>query len=55
MAQRVMPHFQNNTFARLNDAVARAQSVRAKLNDEQAAALVAWTEKHAAERAAGGH
>jgi alkanesulfonate monooxygenase SsuD/methylene tetrahydromethanopterin reductase-like flavin-dependent oxidoreductase (luciferase family) len=55
MAQRVMPHFQNNTFARLNDAVARAQSVREKLNEEQAAALTAWTDKHAAERAASGH
>jgi limonene 1,2-monooxygenase len=51
MAQRVMPHFQTNTFARLNDAVARAQAVRQQLNDEQAAALAAWTERHAAERA----
>jgi hypothetical protein len=50
-----MPHFQNNTFGRLNDAVERAQSVREKLNEEQAAALTAWTDKHAAERTASGH
>ena len=43
-----MPHFQGNTVARLVDAVARAQSVREKLNTEQADALAAWTEKHAA-------
>lgn len=49
MAQRVFPKFQGNTYARMLDAVARAQSVRAKLNEEQAAALAAWTEKHAAE------
>ena len=53
MAQRVMPHFQSGTFARLNDAVGRAQSVRAKLNEEQAAALAAWTEKHASEHHGG--
>ncbi len=47
LAQRVMPHFQGNTFARLNDAVVRAQAVREKLNAEQADALAAWTEKHA--------
>lgn len=51
MAQRVMPHFQGNTFARLNDAVVRAQSVREKLFDEQAAALEAWTNKHVEETA----
>jgi alkanesulfonate monooxygenase SsuD/methylene tetrahydromethanopterin reductase-like flavin-dependent oxidoreductase (luciferase family) len=51
MAQRVMPHFQGNTFMRMQDAVARAQVVRQKLNDEQAAALQAWTDKHQAERA----
>jgi limonene 1,2-monooxygenase len=50
MAQRVMPHFQNNSFSRMQDAVARAQVVREKLNDEQSAALAAWTEKHQAER-----
>jgi len=49
MAQRVFPKFQGNTYARMLDAVARAQSVRAKLNEEQAAALASWTEKHAAE------
>jgi len=49
MAQRVMPHFQNDAYARLNDAAARAQSVREKLNAEQSDALAAWTEKHAAE------
>jgi limonene 1,2-monooxygenase len=49
MAQRVMPHFQSNSFARLNDAVTRAQSVRDKLNAEQADALTAWTEKHVKE------
>ena len=37
--------------SRLNDAVVRAQSVRDKLNAEQAAALEAWTEKHANEKA----
>lgn len=51
MAQRVMPVFQGNTHARLLDAVARAQSVREKLNTEQAEALAAWTEKHSAEKA----
>ena len=51
MAQRVMPHFQNNTFARMQDAVARAQVERDHLNAEQAAALASWTEKHAAETA----
>lgn len=49
MAQRVFPKFQGNTYARMLDAVARAQSVRAKLNEEQAQALASWTEKHAAE------
>jgi alkanesulfonate monooxygenase SsuD/methylene tetrahydromethanopterin reductase-like flavin-dependent oxidoreductase (luciferase family) len=52
LAQRVMPHFQNNTFARMQDAVSRAQAVRDQLNAEQGAALQAWTEKHAAEVAA---
>lgn len=52
IAQRVMPHFQNETFARLADAVTRAQAERDHLNDEQASALAAWTEKHAAEQAA---
>lgn len=51
MAQRVMPHFQGNTFARLNDAVVRAQAVREKLFGEQAAALEAWTNKHVEETA----
>jgi alkanesulfonate monooxygenase SsuD/methylene tetrahydromethanopterin reductase-like flavin-dependent oxidoreductase (luciferase family) len=51
MAQQVFPRFQNDTHSRLLDAVGRAQTVRAKLNEEQAAALVAWTEKHQAERA----
>lgn len=49
MAQRVMPHFQNQTFARLADAASRAQSVREVLAAEQSAALEAWTEKHAEE------
>ena len=53
MAQRVMPHFQNNTFARMQDAVSRAQAERDHLNAEQAAALASWTEKHAAEVAKG--
>ncbi|MDA3040386.1 MAG: LLM class flavin-dependent oxidoreductase, partial [Actinomycetota bacterium] len=53
IAQRVMPHFQGNTFARLADAVARAQAERDHLNAEQGAALAAWTEKHAAEQASG--
>ncbi|MGF1597309.1 MAG: LLM class flavin-dependent oxidoreductase [Acidimicrobiales bacterium] len=51
LAQRVMPHFQQNTHSRMLDAVARAQSVRQKLNQEQADALAAWTEKHAKETA----
>ncbi len=49
LAQQVMPHFQGNTHARMVDAVARAQAVREKLNAEQADALQAWTDKHAAE------
>ncbi|MGI9612030.1 MAG: LLM class flavin-dependent oxidoreductase, partial [Acidimicrobiales bacterium] len=49
LAQQVMPRFQGNTFARMNDAVVRAQAVREKLNNEQADALQAWTDKHAAE------
>ena len=51
IAQQVMPHFQNNTFARLADAVTRAQQERDHLNVEQADALAAWTERHAAEQA----
>ena len=46
MAQRVMPHFQTNTFARLNDAARRAQSVRQQLNDEQAKAIEDFTAQH---------
>ena len=52
MAQEVFPRFQNDSRARLLDAVARAQTVRDKLNTEQAAALQAWTDRHAAEHAA---
>lgn len=52
IAQQVMPHFQNDTFARLADAVNRAQRERDHLNTEQADALAAWTERHAAEQAA---
>ncbi|MGH1487787.1 MAG: LLM class flavin-dependent oxidoreductase [Acidimicrobiales bacterium] len=48
LAQHVMPRFQGNTYARMLDAVVRAQSVREKLNAEQADALASWTEKHAA-------
>ncbi|MCL4131727.1 UNVERIFIED_CONTAM: hypothetical protein GTU68_004385 [Idotea baltica] len=48
LAQRVMPRFQGNTYARMLDAVVRAQSVREKLSAEQADALASWTEKHAA-------
>lgn len=51
MAQNVFPRFQGDTRSRLLDAVARAQTVRDKLNAQQADALQAWTEKHAAERA----
>lgn len=51
MAQEVFPRFQGDTRARLLDAVARAQVVRDKLNAQQADALQAWTDKHAAERA----
>ena len=39
----------SDIIARLTDAVARAQSVREKLNAEQADTLAAWTEKHAVE------
>ena len=49
IAQRVMPHFQGNAYARLQDAVGRAKTVRAKLYTEQADAVQAWTDKHAAE------
>jgi len=49
LAQRVMPHFQNQTNIRLLDAAVRAQTVREKLNAEQAQALEDWTTKHAAE------
>ena len=52
IAQQVMPHFQNDTFTRLADAVNRAQRERDHLNTEQADALAAWTERHAAEQAA---
>ena len=45
MAQRVMPHFQNNTFARLQDAVMRAREGRQALYDQQAAALAAMTDE----------
>ena len=51
IAQQVMPHFQSNTFARLADAVTRAQQERDHLNTEQADALAAWTQRHEAEQA----
>lgn len=50
MAQYVFPHFQNNARSRLLEAASRAQAVHDKLNEEQAAALQAWTDKHTAER-----
>ena len=49
LAQRVMPHFQGNSYARLQDAAVRAKAVRAKLFVEQADAVQAWSDKHAAE------
>ncbi|MDH4144475.1 MAG: LLM class flavin-dependent oxidoreductase, partial [Acidimicrobiia bacterium] len=49
LAQRVMPHFQNNTHARLADAVSRAQQVREKLNAEQAEAIEKFTAAHASQ------
>ncbi len=49
LSQRVFPHFQHNTFARLADAVSRAQSVQKMLAEEQAAAIAAATEKYASE------
>ncbi len=49
LAQQVMPKFQGNTFARMADAVARAQAVREKLNAEQAKAIEDWTTKHGAD------
>ena len=52
LAQRVMPHFQDDTHSRMLDAVARAQAVREKLNTEQAEAIEQWTTKHAAEHPA---
>ena len=39
-------------LARLADAVSRAQGERDHLNQEQADALAAWTERHAAEQSA---
>ncbi len=47
ISERVMVHFQNNTFSRMADAVTRAQSVRALLNEEQAAAIEVATQQYA--------
>jgi limonene 1,2-monooxygenase len=52
IAERVFPHFQNHTHARMADAADRAQVVRDKMLAQQQQALVAWTEKHHAERVA---
>lgn len=52
MAQQVFPHFQNNGHERLRDAADRARTLRDKMFAEQQAALLDWSEKHAAERAA---
>jgi limonene 1,2-monooxygenase len=49
-AQHVMPAFQGSA-ARLVASEARARAAKPELNDKQAAALQAWTDKHAAERA----
>jgi limonene 1,2-monooxygenase len=51
IAERVMPHFQNQTHARLVDAAERSRGVRDKLLAEQQEALAAWTQMHQAERA----
>jgi limonene 1,2-monooxygenase len=50
-ARHVMPAFQDSS-ARLQASERWAQSVWQGLNDKQAAALQAWADKHAAERAA---
>ena len=50
-AQHVMLSFQGSAVRRQN-AEARARAAKPELNDKQAAALQAWTDKHAAERAA---
>ena len=49
-AQAVMPAFQGSA-ERLRTSEARARAAKPELNDKQAAALQAWTDKHAAERA----
>ena len=48
-AQHVMPSFQGSAV-RLQSSEARARAAKPELNDKQAAALQAWTDKHAAER-----
>jgi limonene 1,2-monooxygenase len=48
-AQHVMPSFQGSAV-RLQNAETRARAAKPELNDKQAAALQAWTDKHAAER-----
>lgn len=48
-AQHVMPSFQGSAI-RLQNAETLARAAKPELNDKQAAALQAWTDKHAAER-----
>ena len=50
-ARYVMPQFQNSA-SRLLASEAHSKQLRDGLNDKQSAAVQAWTEKHAAERAA---
>ena len=49
-AREVMPHFQNSA-SRLLASERKSKAMRPVLNETQTAAVAAWTEKHAAERA----
>jgi len=50
-ARNVMPEFQNSA-SRLFASERKSQQMRPVLNEKQATAVQAWTDKHAAERAA---